>query len=359
MKILVIQQKMIGDVLTSTILFEALRKEYPKAELHYLIQNHTRPVVENNPFIDKLILSDPLKNNVFSGLKELSLKIREGKYDVVIDVYAKLNSAFITKFSGAGIRISYHKWYTSHAYSKTFNLKPKAETIAGLAVENRMMLLKGFPGRFPKELKPKIYLTSEEIKLAKDALIQAHIPPGKQLIMVGVMGSSPEKTYPLKYMATILDFIFKKTNAGFLFNYIPHQHEEAKKLFQLCSPATRENIYFEVTGKNLREFIALTSLCRAYIGNEGGAANMAKALEIPTFSIFSPQIKKENWALYEDGKKNISVHLEDYNPKVLGNLSKHQIRDKAAHFYELLLPNLILAKIEKFLSHNLSKINNS
>jgi len=37
MKILVIQIKMIGDVLTSSILFEALRKEFPTAELHYMI----------------------------------------------------------------------------------------------------------------------------------------------------------------------------------------------------------------------------------------------------------------------------------------------------------------------------------
>ena len=56
MKILVIQQKMIGDVLTSSILFEVLRAEYPNAELHYLIYPHTLPVVENNPFIDKIII---------------------------------------------------------------------------------------------------------------------------------------------------------------------------------------------------------------------------------------------------------------------------------------------------------------
>ncbi len=47
MKILVIQQKMIGDVLTSSILFEALRLKYPNAQLDYLINEHTFPVVQN------------------------------------------------------------------------------------------------------------------------------------------------------------------------------------------------------------------------------------------------------------------------------------------------------------------------
>ena len=59
MKVLVIQQKMIGDVLTSSILFKAIKLEHPSAELHYLVNSHTVPVVENNPFIDKLVLFTP------------------------------------------------------------------------------------------------------------------------------------------------------------------------------------------------------------------------------------------------------------------------------------------------------------
>jgi heptosyltransferase-2 len=61
----------------------------------------------------------------------------------------------------------------------------------------------------------------------------------------------------------------------------------------LCKPATQKNVFFEVFGKSLREFMAITSHCDALIGNEGGAVNMAKALDIPTFSIFSPQIKNQ------------------------------------------------------------------
>jgi heptosyltransferase-2 len=42
---------MIGDVLTSSILFKVIKDENPQAELHYLINSHTFPVVENNPYI--------------------------------------------------------------------------------------------------------------------------------------------------------------------------------------------------------------------------------------------------------------------------------------------------------------------
>jgi heptosyltransferase-2 len=53
MKVLIIQQKMIGDVLATSVLFEAIKQKYPKAKLHYVLNSHTYPVVEHNPFIDK------------------------------------------------------------------------------------------------------------------------------------------------------------------------------------------------------------------------------------------------------------------------------------------------------------------
>ena len=58
MKALVIQKKKIGDVLTSTIIFEALKEKFPSIELDYLIYPNCEPVVRNNPFINNVILLD-------------------------------------------------------------------------------------------------------------------------------------------------------------------------------------------------------------------------------------------------------------------------------------------------------------
>ncbi|MCB7480844.1 glycosyltransferase family 9 protein [Christiangramia sediminis] len=349
MKILVIQMKMIGDVLTSSILFEALRKEFPKAELHYLIYKHTLPVVENNPYIDEFVLFNPDKDNKIKDFVLFLKQIRQKEYDIVVDVYSKINTALLNIFSGAEIRISYHKWYTKKAYTKTFEPKKSLKTNAGYAIENRLHLLNGISSAFPVEIKPKIYLTSEEKSSAEQLLKNSGISFHRPLIMCGILGSSASKTYPLPYMGQILDFIVEKTDSQLLLNYIPKQLNEAQKLLALCQPKTREHIYFEVFGNSLREFMAITSCCDALIGNEGGAVNMAKALDIPAFSIFSPQIKKENWSIYEDGKKNVSVHLRDFHPVKFKDLSKKEIQKKADTFYGLLEPNLIFAKLESFL----------
>lgn len=354
MKILVIQQKMIGDVLTSSVLFEALRKKYPQAELHYLIHKHTAAVVEHNPFIDKILLFDPETDEKLFGFFSFLRGIKKEGYDVVIDVYSKINSAALTAFSGAKKRISYHKWYTKKAYTKTFLHKLKPETIAGLAIENRMQLLQGLDEDFPKEIKPKLYLTAEERKAAKRRLEADGISLNKPLIMCGILGSSTNKTYPLPYMAQVLDFIVEKSDAQLLFNYIPKQVEEAGQLYDLCKPETQKRIYFDIFGTSLRDFMAITSHCHALFGNEGGAINMAKALDVATFAIFSPHIKKDNWSIYEDGQNNVSVHLADFKASELKDQTTSEISKKAGYFYKLLTPNLIFAKLEHFLN-NLQK----
>jgi heptosyltransferase-2 len=78
---------MIGDVLTTSILFEALKSNYPDSVLHYAINAHTLPVVLNNPFINKFVLITPqTEKNKIKFYKFLKT-IEQERYDIVIDVY--------------------------------------------------------------------------------------------------------------------------------------------------------------------------------------------------------------------------------------------------------------------------------
>ncbi len=346
-KYLIIQQKMIGDVLTSSILCEAIKQKNQLAEVHFLVNQHTIPVIEHNPFIDKLVVitkeieTSPIK--LFQFLQH----IKKENYDVVIDVYSKPISVLIGKFSKAQLKIGYKKWYSQLVYDELYTYKAKADTNAGLAIENRMNLLQSLDKTYAKELKPKIYLTEEEITSAKKSLQQENLLD-KPLLMVGVLGSSEEKSYPLPYLAKVLDTIVETTEAELLFNYIPKQLQIVEKLVNLCSPETQQRIHLSIYGKSLREFMALTSVCKAFIGNEGGAVNMAKALKVPTFSIFAPFTKRAAWALYEN-HKNVSVHLEDYQPETYEKFSLKEIREKASTYYESIKPKYFTEKLKNYL----------
>ncbi|EHQ04436.1 glycosyl transferase family 9 [Gillisia limnaea DSM 15749] len=352
MKILIIQQKMIGDVLTSSILFEALRKEFPKAELHYLIYPHTKPVVENNPFIDKLIEYDPgIGKDPIRFLKFLNF-IRKESYTVVIDIYSKISSGIIAKYSGASIRLGFQKNYTHAFYTQTFNYKEKPETQAGLAIENRTQVLEAFHKNFPRDLKPKIHISSEEKENFRKKLEKQGVNLEHPLIMCGILGSSAMKTYPGNYMAFLLDEVIKQApKAQILFNYLPWQKTEAKNIYNQCKTKTQSQIFFNIYESSLNGFMLNCANCDLYFGNEGGAANIMKALDKPTFSIHSPIIKKNYWAIYEDGEKHVSVHLEDFQPQLFKTCPRRYNKKLNTTLYQKLKPELLSLKLSNFLKN--------
>ena len=108
-------------------------------------------------------------------------------------------------------------------------------------------------------------------------------------------------------------------------------------------------LLFDVFGKDLREFLAITKHCDALIGNEGGAVNMAKALEIKTFSIFSPWIDKDTWSLFEDENKHTSVHLKDYKPELYINKVEKDMKKNALELYQQFNPLFFEEKLNVFL----------
>jgi heptosyltransferase-2 len=350
-KFLIIQQKMIGDVLASTILAEHLKIHYPEAVVHYVINEHTRAVVDGNPFIDEVILfKKEFRQQKMLFLKFLKL-IQKENYSAVIDVYGKTESNLISWFAKAPIKISYKKWYSKFIYSHVYEHSKYQPSAIGMAMDNRLLLLQPLIEALDNPLiAPKIYLTQEEVALAKKQIHSSGIGLTKPLIMMGIIGSGELKTYPLAYMAQIIDGISQNFDVSILFNYIPSQIAEVNSLLDLVSTTSKKAINTGVFGHSLREFLALLSQCDAYIGNEGGASHMAKALSVPNFSIFAPWISKDAWMTYHEDSANRAAHLGDYYPEALEHTSKKDRWSKVPKNYLLFKPELFEDELFDFIN---------
>lgn len=348
MKILIIQQKRIGDVLTSSILANSLKNTYPDAKIDYMCYANCVDVLKQNKAISNIIVLQEKVRKSYSSLFSFIFKIKNQKYDVVIDAYSKLETNLITLFSGAKYRISYDKGYSKIFYNYNIKRLPNGtKSNYGLAIENRLRLLEPLISEEITDFKPKIFLSEEEIESAKKTIILARISSDKPLFMIGILGSEWYKTYPLEKMAELLNFTVETTNANLLFNYIPNQKDDALKLYKLCNEKTKAAIFFDIYGKSLREFLGLLSQCDALIGNEGGSVNMAKALFVPTFSLFSPSVDKETWQIFED-EKNISIHLKDLKPEIYAEHDEKYIKEHTFKYFEEYPIELIKEKLVGF-----------
>lgn len=312
MKILVIQQKMTGDVLLTTVICQAIKMKYPDAEIHYLVYKNTIEVIQNNPYIDYIIAFDNREHNNFFSLIAFGKSLQKNKYDAVIDAYGKWEGIIPAYFSKAPKIIGKKKWYTKLFYTHTVS-SPKGKTNEALSF--RLELAKVVTGQTAPINFPKIYLTQKEIEDGRLTL-QKYIATNQQTVMISILGSSKSKSLPLPVMAEMLDFIVFNSDFALLFNYLPSQAAEAKTIFDLCKPGTREKIIFDLYAKGLRDFMAILVHCRALIGNEGGAVNIAKALNIPSFAIFSPWIPKTLWDMLVDEDRHIAIHIQDYFPEL-------------------------------------------
>ncbi len=352
-KILVIQLKMIGDVLISSMICNNLRKRFPDAQIDYLIYPFTKPVVENNPNIDRMILfPDAARESKIELLKFVSA-IHKSRYDIVIDAYSKLESCLVTMFSGAERRIGYEGKGIPFSYNEKVFYPKNPKTIKGLAIERREQLFAGLMGDLEIDPYPKIFLTQAELATADVLLLKHGISSDDKLVMVSILGSEESKTYPLDYMAQLIDRIADEENVRILFNYIPKQVDEARRLFELCSHTSKSKIVFDLIGTDLRSFMAIMSFCKIIVGNDGGAINIAKALNKPSFTIFSPWIEKKSWSIFEDGIFHKAVHLNDFRPELIGKNPRKDLKTQHLKYYKMFNPELITNALTKFLRDNL------
>ena len=122
MKILVIQQKMIGDVLVSSLLCNNLRKAYPKAQIDYMVYKSTLPVLQGVTSVDNYILFERKHRRSKIQFFKLIFEVRKEKYDLIIDAYSKLESWLTVLFSNATTKISYKKFGRTFLYTHNIPL---------------------------------------------------------------------------------------------------------------------------------------------------------------------------------------------------------------------------------------------
>lgn len=352
MKILVIQQKMIGDVLVSSIICNNLRTAYTEAQIDYLVYASTTPVLEGNSSIDNIILFEEKHRKSKRELLKLGLQLKKENYHLLIDAYSKLESWILVYLSDAKRKISYKKPGRTFLYTDNVPFEPLPRTNLGLAIERRLSLLEPLDLKTAIDPVPKLFVSEKEKQDAIVLLEKHQVRKDRKTIMISLLGSEKLKTYPLEFMSKVVDYVADNADVNILFNYFPKQLEEAKIVFNTCKPSTKSKIYFDLLGGDLRSFIGLVNECDAIIGNDGGAINMAKALEKPSFIIFSPWIEKKIWATFEDGIHHLSVHLKDYRPALFENKTEKMLKKESLDLYEKFLPGFFEDKIKSFLEQN-------
>jgi ADP-heptose:LPS heptosyltransferase len=90
MKFLIIRFSSIGDIVLTTPVIRCLKQQVSNVEVHFLTKKSFKGIVENNPYIDKLILLD-------ESWELMMHELQTESYDYVIDLHHNLRTLRIKK----------------------------------------------------------------------------------------------------------------------------------------------------------------------------------------------------------------------------------------------------------------------
>lgn len=116
-KFLVIQTAFIGDVVLATGIIEKLHDFFPDARIDFLVRKGNEALLAAHPFLHEVLVWDK-KQHKLRNLWKMGRRIRQAKYDKVINVQRFAATGLLTAFSGAGETIGFDKNPLSRFFSK-------------------------------------------------------------------------------------------------------------------------------------------------------------------------------------------------------------------------------------------------
>jgi ADP-heptose:LPS heptosyltransferase len=268
MKFLIIRFSSIGDIVLTTPVVRCLKKQVVTAEVHYLTKSAFRPILEANPYIDKIHC---LGGGGTPGgdLDAVIEELRREDFDYVIDLHHNLRTLKVKRALGKAA-ISFNKlnvvkwWYTNFKWNRMPDrhiVDRYMDTLAGFGIKNDGAGLDYF---IP----------------AADELKPNDIPTSHQAGYVGlVIGAAlPTKKLPYHKLAEICG----QARHPIILLGGPEDAETGERLAAI-DPI---KIYNACGKFNLNESAGLVRQARLVVTHDTGLMHIAAAFRRPILSVW-------------------------------------------------------------------------
>lgn len=302
-KILVLQQRQIGDVILASPVFSHLKNKFPHAQVDLFTEKKCEPLLRYNPNIDNFRILEKEKLNFFTQISYFK-SILKNDYDLIIDIQQLPRCQILSFLGRKSIRITFspRRAYRKKLYSHI--VEPDDIYTSGWKVS----LLKPLGIVYNGEA-PKIYLQEEEKTLAHKTLVQAGWNPKNPLITMDTTQKQMDRSWAYfeKFIPMLLDAI---PTAQILLLHAPGEESVVQKYHKI-NPT---RILLPEIVPEIRISAACMSLAKMHIGNDSSPRHMAVALDIPSLIIPVAHAPELAWTYIPpktpEGKLYGSRHLE-------------------------------------------------
>ena len=298
MKILLIKQTSLDDLIHSTLAIEAIKAKWPEAKIHFMVDRSCAFAVENNPHIDHFYYFDKVgfgkhykKNklhafNIFADIWKILSEIRKTTFDLAIDLQGIERSALFLYLCKAKQKFT----KGNKPFMKGFKNANKSDhaltelrgtlKLAEIDAENYF---------------PKIYVSEESSatlhKKLPENIREALKSKDKKVIILSPYTSWKTKDVPVSTWIKTAEIISQKQDCQFVFCATPDKFDELQKSLDeaLAGKTELAAVVTNFAGKtNIQELLNLIQQSDLVLASEGATGHMASALDTPLCVIFGP-----------------------------------------------------------------------
>jgi len=279
-----IQLRRIGDALLGTPALRALAAHYPQAKIDFMAEPPAEEVLRGHPLVDRLLVA-PRQGSGNSWTKFVR-KLREQKYDLVIDFFSNPRSAQFAYLSGAKVRVGLDRFGRRWAY--THRIVEEEQDLKAYAVDLRLEVLRllGIPAA-GREL--EVYADrAEPREVARVTEFLRNVPSDSPIVAMAVGSANAAKRYPALQTVQVIEALRKKGLAVVLTSG-PEEAQFTEEIQQRLSARVPH-----LEDAHVPTLAALYRHCSLYIGPDSSPKHLAAACGLPTVTIFGLG-RPENW----------------------------------------------------------------
>lgn len=278
-RILVCQQRQIGDVLLATPVFRLLKQRFPQAELHLFTEKKCEPLLRHNPFIDKFHL---IEKKGFFGDLAFYRKVAAHSFDLVVNFQQLPRCMMMVFFSGTSVRLS-QKTGTWRDWLYTHTVEEKS----GYASESKVSLLAPLGISWNGEA-PEIHFLEEERQQADAILRDCGFRDGQKLIVIdSTHRRASKRWFADRYAETVRLLAEHDNSLSFLLLRGPGEDDDIAALRALCMEKGVDSgrLLVPATVPDIRISAACLAKASLLIGNCSSPRHMAAAVGTPSVVI--------------------------------------------------------------------------
>jgi heptosyltransferase-3 len=264
--VLIIRLRSIGDVVLTLPALQALHDWRPDLRIHMLVEPLCAPLVESHPAISEVI--------VLRTFWETVRLLRRRDFSIVFNMHGGPTSAFLTRLSGAPVRVCWAQRQVSSFYNAQVPIHfPVAGRTEMHTAEHRLqqLLWAGLPEKpLPAA---KVYVDPHAAEFVRERLAQQGITPGEPYAVLRPGASQTNKRWQVERFAAVAEWLRQTHGLATVVNLGPGdaQIEDAVKEHFASLGVIMDAL-------DLRGLIALLAGSRLLLGNDTGPTHIAAAL---------------------------------------------------------------------------------